>query len=89
MKCRAVLPCGDVSMSVWDAPGVDALQEWMDLNLAIVEPGLVTTCHEVAVRRGRHVHRTAEHGVVWAAVSETAPVASGPFHCHTSAGMAV
>jgi hypothetical protein len=50
LKCRVVLPSGAVSVSVWDAPSQEALQEWLDTNLASSEPGLVSTCHEVQVR---------------------------------------
>lgn len=47
LKCRMVLPSGSVSISLWDAPSLYSLQEWLNMTLAASEPGLVSTCHEV------------------------------------------
>ena len=34
-------------MSLWDADSAEALQAWLDSDLAASEPGLVSTVHEV------------------------------------------
>lgn len=48
LKCRMMMPAGATSISIWEGDKAQ-LQEWMDLNLALVEPGLVTTVHEAQV----------------------------------------
>lgn len=51
-----MLPSGDVSISVWDAPSLAALQEWLDLTLSTAEPGVMNTVHEVQVRHAMDHH---------------------------------